>query len=637
MELIDIEIENFGTIERIKMVLNTPGMILITGQNKDAPKADSNGSGKSLLLDAICWCLWGGTVRGLSGDDVVRRQHGKDCAVKLTVRDGDTTYVISRHRKDTRIDKPNDLKLFVNGVEKGKKMKNLQEIIDQVIGFDFYTFSAMMPGAGIAAANLTDAKIKELLEKLLQTEQLAAAYVAVREQHKSLEAELKSVIGECVAAQMSLNSLEKEVTQLREVEANFTASRQEKLAAARARVQKLSADIAECRPIADTQKPLQEKQQVLISEMTESQQKFGDEVTKPARLLVAELDAKIKKHEQAISLIDHDIENRQKRIAQLNKLGGTCPTCESAVTPSHLEACAAAYAKLNEAQHEQRRLENGQLLLLRHERTQRDNDLVLKLATATDMHATMQQAIKKLQAEAAFAYSQGVILKRLEADFAAAKESLAAIEAEQLNFDSIFTEKKEKADKLVEVIAACVEKQQVLEKEEKLCRFWVDGFSAAGLRSYMLDYVTPILNDRAAHYSKVLTAGEMKVTFTTKTALKSGEEKDKFQILVEQGHGSDTYKGASKGERARADLIIAMALGDLATFRTAKQLPWRFLDEPFENIDDAGNEAVIQLLNDQKTRYKTVFVVTHKPAFKKLFNQRISVIKENGVSRLEQG
>jgi DNA repair exonuclease SbcCD ATPase subunit len=151
----------------------------------------------------------------------------------------------------------------------------------------------------------------------------------------------------------------------------------------------------------------------------------------------------------------------------------------------------------------------------------------------------------------------------------------------------------------------------------------------------MLDYVTPVLNDRAEYYSNLLSGGEMKVYFTTKTTLKSGDEKDKFQIMVEQRHGSDLYMGNSKGEKARADLIIAMALGDLATFRTSKQLPWRFLDEPFESIDDAGNEAVMSLLNDQKSRYKTVFVVTHKPAFKKLFNQRITVVKENSISTIE--
>lgn len=637
MEFVDIAIENFGTIENVKLVLNTPGMILITGQNRDAPKADSNGSGKSLLLDAICWCLWGETVRGLTTDDVVRRQAGKDCAVRLTIKDSDTTYIVSRHRKDSRIDKPNDLRLFINGVEKGKKMKNLQEIIDGIIGFDFGTFCAMMPGAGVSAASLTDTKIKELLEKLLQTEQLSIAYAAARDRHKALEAELKAAAAEGTAAQMSLNALEKEVAQLHEVEQNFTNNKKEKLVTAKKRIQELVTDKAVCQAHANTYKPLQEKLQALKAELQASRQKFDTDVLEPHGFHIGVLQGKIAKHEQAIRLIDHDVAARKKKIAELGALGGTCPTCESTVSADHIASCAATYAQQSEEQHEQRRLENGQLLLLRHDLQTCTTAVEVARQSAVAADTVMQRSIKQLETESAAAYIQQVLLKRLTSDLAEAEKSLDAIEAEQLNFDAIFKAKKEKADQLVEVVMASVAKQQELEKEEKLCRFWVEGFSPAGLRSYMLDYVTPILNDRAEYYSKILTAGEMKVVFTTKTLLKNGEEKDKFQILVEQAHGSDLYKGSSKGEKARADLIIAMALGDLATFRTAKQLPWRFLDEPFENIDDAGNEAVIQLLNDQKSRYKTVFVVTHKPAFKKLFTQRVSIVKENGVSSLEAG
>jgi DNA repair exonuclease SbcCD ATPase subunit len=150
----------------------------------------------------------------------------------------------------------------------------------------------------------------------------------------------------------------------------------------------------------------------------------------------------------------------------------------------------------------------------------------------------------------------------------------------------------------------------------------------------MLDYITPILNDRAKYYAELLTNGELMVSFSTKSTLKSGQEKDKFAIACQQAHGADSYKGSSAGERARADLVIAMALGDLAQFRTAKQLPWRFLDEPFESIDRSGTEAIVRLLNDQKTRYRTVFVVTHKPDFKELFSQQITIIKENGISTL---
>jgi DNA repair exonuclease SbcCD ATPase subunit len=227
---------------------------------------------------------------------------------------------------------------------------------------------------------------------------------------------------------------------------------------------------------------------------------------------------------------------------------------------------------------------------------------------------------------------------RAVADLGREQALLQKLETEESNeahdFSKLIAQKEELVKKTEDTIANHQTVMDQAAQEAKLCSFWVNGFSPSGLRSFMLDYVTPILNDRAKYYSELLTNGEMTVTFSTKSTLKSGTEKDKFSITCQQAHGSASYRGSSAGERARADLVIAMALGDLAQFRTTKQLPWRFLDEPFESIDRSGTEAIVKLLNDQKSRYKTVFVVTHKPDFKEMFSQQITIVKENGKSTL---
>ncbi len=637
MELEDILIENFGTIERIKLTLNTPGMTLITGLNKDAPRADSNGAGKSLLLDAICWCLWGQTVRGLTTDDVVRRQVGQDCCVTTKLRDGKNTYLVKRHRKDTRVDKPNDLRLFVNGVEKGKKVKNLQEIIDQLIGFDFDTFCVMMPGAGIAAAALTDSKIKELLEKLLQTEQLSIAYSAARDRLKVLESELKIQVAMRTGFISQLSSLEKEVAQLRDLEKSFEAQKADNVANRLQRITAWEKDIADCDVEIKRRTLLQSELDAFKNNITALEDRRVNQFEKPSKARCKVLEGEIAVHENTLKIADLNTQACEEKFQSLRKLGATCPTCENVITPEHISACEKALEEKVHADDDKLIHAIQRLKVLRAELKDEISITAWELSNIRGQIDMNQQAVQELRHAITMVDMQVQLKAKLEKDLLREREALSKAQAEQHNFGEIFATKAAKALELVQGVCQCLTKERELNKEQKLCSFWVDGFSPAGLRSYMLDYVTPILNDRAKYYSDVLTGGEMKVTFTTKTALKKGGEKDKFQIMVEQKHGGDQYKGTSKGEKARADLVIAMALGDLATFRTAKQLPWRFLDEPFEHIDEAGNEAVIQLLNDQKSRFKTVFVVTHNQAFKKLFNQRITVVKENGVSRLEHG
>jgi DNA repair exonuclease SbcCD ATPase subunit len=58
-----------------------------------------NGAGKSAMIDALVWCLFGTTLRGYENDEVVNRRVGKDCMVKVTLEDGDELYTVTRARR----------------------------------------------------------------------------------------------------------------------------------------------------------------------------------------------------------------------------------------------------------------------------------------------------------------------------------------------------------------------------------------------------------------------------------------------------------------------------------------------------------------------------------------------------------
>ena len=152
----------------------------------------------------------------------------------------------------------------------------------------------------------------------------------------------------------------------------------------------------------------------------------------------------------------------------------------------------------------------------------------------------------------------------------------------------------------------------------------------------MLEHVTPLLNHSAKKYADILTDGEMSVTFHTQQRQKSGKIVEKFNIVVEQLHGGESYAASSAGEKSRANLVVAFALGDLAALRAAKSVSFRFLDEPFESVDESGTDAIIALLNDQKDRFETVFVITHQDNFKQLFSNRMTVVKKHGMTSLEE-
>lgn len=636
MDLISLKIQNFGSIGNVTLPLNKPGLILVTGINRDAPNADSNGSGKSLIFEAICWCLWGETVRGLSGDEVVNTKTGKDCVVALTVVEHGTTYVVSRHRLDSASRKPNDLLVFAGGVPLGTtgKLKTMQEVVDQLVGFDFDTFRAMMPGAGIKVANMTDKSIKELLESLLQTEQLSSAYESSRAKLKVLEASIVRHQATAESAKQQIALLENDVQGILQMQQQIEANNQQRREEHESRIKQLIAEVESADSELKKEPELKAQHFDFRTKANSLEAEIETEWLAPLRTSLRLEDEKIKKLSAEQSGLLALAKRIDSDVAKINSVGASCSACQQSVPDGHVESCVASLEA------EKSNLKQQVAAISKHvtliETTKREKEAqTSEVVTAMREHVDQFRMAEKLVVDKLAELDHVKRIKlRAFSDFKREKEALTKLNSQTYDFESSLQIKGEKINELKEVVSqqSIVTKQ--VEEEIKLCSFWVTGFSPAGLRSFMLDYVTPILNDRAKYYADLLTNGEMEVTFSTKSALKKGDIKDKFSIAVTQTHGSSSYAGSSTGERARADLVIAMALGDLAQFRTAKQLPWRFLDEPFESIDRSGTEAIVKLLNDQKSRYKTVFVVTHKPDFKEMFSQRITIVKQDGLSTL---
>lgn len=636
MNLLDITIENFGSIGHINLDLNKPGLILITGLNKDAPNADSNGSGKSLLFEAICWCVWGETVRGLSGDEVVNTRVGKDCCVSLTLEEHGTRYVITRHRLDSRNKKPNDVTVRMNGEFLGTtgKMKSMQEVVNQIIGFEFETFRAMMPGAGIKVASMTDKAIKELLESLLQTEQLSQAYEAARVNSKALEQQVASKRSTIASNNSQINLTKSHLADVLSTKQTIEAETQRRKEAHTTEISKLQDELSRVEQELQSETQVLKSQADIKSSIVQLDSYVNINILEPIRTALATKDAEIRQVEHQLTRLSTQIKVINENVSKANSLGPSCNSCFQTVPVEHVTRV------LEEAK--------NYLTNIETERTACETQVTLANAArkVIEDSANTQLTIKRqelLQLKSAEKLLQENILTlghtkklrdRIKSALVREEEALTNVDASKPDFDALIKQHTDKEASLVKQVEELIAEIELLEKEIKLCSFWVNGFSPAGLRSFMLDYVTPILNERAKYYSKLLTNDELTVSFSTKSTLKNGQEKDKFAIVCQHNHGSNTYRGSSAGERARADLVVAMALGDLAQFRTAKQLPWRFLDEPFEAVDRSGTEAIVRLLNDQKSRYRTVFVVTHKPEFKEMFAQSITVVKENGLSTL---
>ena len=107
----------------------TKGATLVDGWNEDDQR--SEGSGKSAVLNSICWAIFGKLPKDANVDEVIKDGE-TSCAVVLEFDNGDA---IVRSRK------PNELLLSKAGATiKGKDARETQSLIEEYVGCNFETF-----------------------------------------------------------------------------------------------------------------------------------------------------------------------------------------------------------------------------------------------------------------------------------------------------------------------------------------------------------------------------------------------------------------------------------------------------------------------------------------------------------------
>lgn len=169
IELLSIKLENFLSHKdtEIKFTSNKD-LVLIEGKNSDG-RYDSNGSGKSSILEGLVYVLSGNTLRGVGVADVVNRQAGKDTRVTLNLKVEGTSYTVTRHRAHTTAG--DSLVLTREGEDISKRLnKDTQSDLDSILGVSYKVLtSVLFLGEGLSAkfTQLSDPDKKALIESTL--------------------------------------------------------------------------------------------------------------------------------------------------------------------------------------------------------------------------------------------------------------------------------------------------------------------------------------------------------------------------------------------------------------------------------------------------------------------------------------
>lgn len=189
MEPIRLIMHNFTSYRDETVQFDGVSCAALTGEN---------GSGKSSLLDAITWILFGLGTRGKDLDNYVTRGES-ECLVELHFRLNGNLYRVVRGRSRQR--SKSTLEFFVqDGPDwrplSAKAITDTQLIIEQTLRMDYRTFTAssliLQGQADSFTANLTDAERKEVLARILGLDLWAQLQERAKEKARSASAALQA-------------------------------------------------------------------------------------------------------------------------------------------------------------------------------------------------------------------------------------------------------------------------------------------------------------------------------------------------------------------------------------------------------------------------------------------------------------
>jgi DNA repair exonuclease SbcCD ATPase subunit len=636
MKFNTLEIKNFLTIGKASLSLADKGLILVQGLNLDDPSAKSNGAGKSSIVDALCWVLYGETARGVSGDAVVNVKAKKDCLVSVDIVDGDKRYLISRHRKH-ELNK-NALHVLASDggdITKGTD-KETQAVVEQILGCSYEVFiSAIYAGQEKMPdiPSMTDKQLKLLIEEAAGVTRLSQAYELARgellKQGSALDAAKASHETALVMYTRQYDTLKDFEVKRESWGSSHANSIKDKKALLIEKLKALKLTIDE-RIDEAILKELITKRQENIDNMAEISK--SEEPKKKLELKLGELSYKkifIKSKE---SERVRDINEINESIESIgSRKGKKCKECGKPYTEHDGEELVnALHKKLEKSNEELEKIKAIKTLL-------DEQEAILKAEIDKLPNISFGELIKRGN-ELAEAIADAVkkddraTLARRDAN--EAKRQLEELEKAVNPYEDTVREFEKKLAEAKVALDIDVAKIVDLDRGLEVYRDTVKVFSPAGVRAHILDTVTPFLNDRTAHYLGILSDGNISAIWSTLSRTAKGEIREKFSVDVENDKGADSFGGMSGGEKRKVRLACALALQDLVSSRATKSIEMWIGDEVDHALDDAGLERLMSILNDKAKEKGTVLVISHNSLTDWIDNVA-TITKKDGYSEVE--
>lgn len=559
-----MNVVGFCSIENLHIPLNPSCTILIK-----AP----NGKGKSTILSALVWAIYGKNLKGVSEVTTWEKVRPKDyqgVMVEVFFQKGEHIYKIIRCQKcnivleDGAKGKDRLILMKDNEVVNVKGKNKLQDAINAELGLSYTLFmNSIMFGQGIKRLiQESNSDKKKIFEEVFDLEFLNIAKGIAMQDKNNLLAQANEVEHQSALLKKELEANKEAYFDLRDREKGFKEK------------------------IKSERRELKKDREDLTKQLIKKQQQLKDEVEQSLRI-------KIKKHTDYVDVLKSKI--KYNRIVSGVSLPDFVKKLKIQLDKGHYKRAKESVDIIYKA-------------IINSDKLQEEYEDALG---RLDELRTTNEKYKRLQKEC----------DDIASDIADIDEELEKLKQEKLKVMS--PKYKEKLKEIRKTLRKVDEDYHNKELELENYNWLInDPLGNNGIKAYLFDSSLDMLNRTLDKYSQVLG-------FRIEFNIDLGTARKEFFTLIERDGQIIDYDELSGGEKQLVNVAMAFAMNESLTM--SKGINLAFLDEVFESLSSDNVEVVTSLIRHTFAD-KTLFLITHLDSLPLSNTKILQVEKVNGLS-----
>lgn len=535
-----------------------------------------NGAGKSTMLDALSFALFGKAHRKIKKDQLINTINTKDCRCEVEFTVNSVQYKVVRGIKPAKFEIWKDGTMINQSAHAREYQEILEKNILQMSHKSFHQIVVLGSSSFIPFMQLNSTSRRDVIEDLLDINIFSKMNVILKEKISLLKGELENNNHSIEMVKTQISSQKKYI---RDLSAINTAHRKEK----ESEIESLNADIA---IFNETNSELSEAVNTLLPSVTEELSKMRTNKTKLEKYRT-KFDTQVK------SVV------KEAKFFEDNE---HCPTCDQEIgdelrQSKRADATARARelkdlmekadAQLNDYQSQIDKLEEDMAELLHKQNLMNNNMQLISRLT---------QNVQKIQSDLTeMADSSG--------DMAQANKDLGNLDDELHGLNDA---------------------KYTLNEKSSYNRVASELLRDTGIKTKIIKQYIPVINELTNKYLQTL---DFFVHF---------ELDESFNETIRSRYRDTfSYDSFSEGEKQRIDLSLLFTWRHIAKMKNSVSTNLLILDETFDSsLDGEGVDNLMKIIDTLKED-TNVFVISHKTELEDAhFERKLSFVKDKNFSRM---